>query len=43
MRVTDVVIQWEDAQGIQVDIDISNEVDKYRLTVGGYSRDVDRY
>ena len=33
MRVTDVVIQWEDTRGIQVDIDISNEGDGYRLTV----------
>ena len=25
--------------GVQVDIDISNESDKYRLAVGGYSGD----
>ena len=37
MRVTDIVLQWEDIRGMQVGFDIGNESDGYRLTVGGYS------
>ena len=39
----DIVLQWEDTRGMQVGIDIRYASDGYRLTVGGYSRDVDRY
>ena len=34
MRVTDIVLQWEDTRGIQVGTDICNESDIYRLSVG---------
>ena len=37
MRVTAIVLQWEDTRGMQVGIDIGNESDGYRITVGGYS------
>ena len=43
MRVTDIVLQWEDTREMQVGIDIGNESDGYRLTVGGYSADAGRY
>ena len=43
MRVADIVLQWEDTPGIQVGIEIGNKSDGYRLTVGGYSGDADRY
>ena len=43
MRVTDIVLQWENTRGMQVGIDIDNESDGYRLTVGEYSRDAVRY
>ena len=43
MRVTDIVLQWEDTRGMQVGIDIGNESNGYRLTVGVYSRDAGRY
>ena len=43
MRVTDIVLQWVDTRGIQVDIEISNEIDGYRLTVGGFSGDAGWY
>ena len=43
MRVTDIVLQWEDTREMQVGIDIGNESDGYRLTVGGYSGDAGRY
>ena len=37
MRVTDIVLQWEVAQGMQIGVDIGSESDGYRITVGGYS------
>ena len=37
MIVTDIVLQWENTRGLQIGIDICNEIDGYRLTVGGYS------
>ena len=37
MRVTDIDLQWEDTRGMQVCIDIGNQSDGYRLTVGVYS------
>ena len=37
MRVTDIVLQWEATRGMQVGIDIGNEIDGYRLTGVGYS------
>ena len=43
MRVTDIVLQWEDTRGTQVGINIGSESDGYRLTVGGYSGDAGRY
>ena len=43
MRVTDIVLQWEDTRGMQVGIDIDNENDGYRLTVVGYTSDSGRY
>ena len=43
MKVTDIVLHWGDTRGMQVGIDIGNERDGYRLTVGGYSGDADRY
>ena len=43
MRVTDIILQWADMRGMQVGIDIGNESDGYRLTVGGYSGDAGRY
>ena len=30
----DIVLQWKDTRGIQVGIDIGNESDGYRLTLG---------
>ena len=33
----DIVLQWKDTRGMHVGIDIGNESDGYRLTVGGYS------
>ena len=36
MRVTDIVLQWEDTREIQVGIETGNDSDGYRLTVGGY-------
>ena len=41
--MTDIVLQWEDTREMQVGIDIGNESDGYRLTVGGYSGDAGRY
>ena len=32
--VTDIVLQWEDTREIQLDIDIGNQSDRYRLTMG---------
>ena len=43
MRVTDIVLQWDDSQGIRVGIEIGNESDRYCLSVGGYSGDSGRY
>ena len=43
MKVTDIVLHWGDTRGMQVGIDIGNERDGYRFTVGGYSGDADRY
>ena len=43
MRVTDIVLQWENTRGMQLGIDIGNESDEYRLTLGGYSGDAGRY
>ena len=43
MRVTDIVLQWEDTRGMQVCINIGSESDGYRLTVGGYSGDAGMY
>ena len=43
MRVADIVSQWKDIRGIQVGIDIGNQSDIYRFTVGGYSGDAGRY
>ena len=43
MRVTDIVLQWEDTRGMQVGFDIGNESDGYCLTVEGYSGDAGRY
>ena len=43
MRVTDIVLQWEDTRLMQVGIDFGNESDEYRLTLGGYSADAGRY
>ena len=43
MRVTDTVLQWEDTRAIQEGIDIGNQSDGYRLTMGGYSGDSGRY
>ena len=43
MRVTAIILQWKDTRGMQADIDIGNEGDSYRLTVGGYSGDAGRY
>ena len=37
MRVTNIVLHFEVNRGMQVGIDIGNESDGYRLTVGGYS------
>ena len=33
MRVTDTVLQWEDARGMQSGIDFGNESDGYCLSV----------
>ena len=43
MRVTGIVLQWEDTLEMQVGIDISNKSDGYRLTLEGYSGDACRY
>ena len=43
MRVTAIVLQWEDTREMEVGIDIGNESDGYRLTVGVYSGDGGRY
>ena len=43
IRVTDIVLQWEDTWEMQVGIDIGSESDGYRLTVGGYSGDAGMY
>ena len=43
MKVTDIVLQWEDTREMQEGIDIGNESDGYRLTVGGYTGDAGRY
>ena len=43
MRVTDIVLQWEDTRAIQVGIDIGNQSDGCRHTVGGYSGDACRF
>ena len=37
MRVTDIVLQWEVAQGMRIGVDIGSESDGYRITVGGYA------
>ena len=37
MRVTAIVLHCEDTRAMQVGIDIANESDGYRITVGGYS------
>ena len=37
MIVTDIVLQWEDTQGMQVGLDIGNVSDGYRLTVEEFS------
>ena len=42
MRVTDIVLQWEDTRGMQVDIDIRYASDGYRFAMGGCSGDADR-
>ena len=34
MRVTDIVLHWEDTRGVQVGTDICDESDIYRLSVG---------
>ena len=41
--MTDIVSQWEDTREVQVDIDIGNQSDGYRLTMGGYSGGAGRY
>ena len=42
--MTYIVLQWEDTRMVQVGIiDIGNESDGYRLTVGGYSGNTGRY
>ena len=41
--MTDIVLQWEDTWEMQVDIDIGNQSDGYRLTLEGYSGDAGRY
>ena len=42
--MTDIVLQGGIlGGGVQVDIDISNKIDGYRLTVGGNSCDAGRY
>ena len=43
IKVTDIVLQWEDTREIQLDIDIGNQSDRYRLTMGGYSGDAGRH
>ena len=43
MRVTAIVLQWEDTRGMQTGIDIGSESDEYRLTTGVYSGDGGRY
>ena len=43
MSVTDVILHWEDTWVMQVDIDIGNQSDGYRLTMGGYLGDAGRY
>ena len=37
MRVTDISLESEDSPGMPVGIDIGNESDGYRLTMGGHS------
>ena len=37
MRVTYIVLQWEVTRKMHIGIDIGNESDGYRITVGGYS------
>ena len=43
MRVLDNVLQWEITLGTQLGIDVGSETGGYRLTVGGYSGNADRY
>ena len=43
MRVTDIVLHWGYTRRMQVGIDIGNESDGYRLTVGGYTGDAGRF
>ena len=43
LSATDIILQWEDTQAMQVGIDIGVEGDGYRLTVGGYSGDAGRF
>ena len=42
MRVTDIVLKWEDTRGMHAGIDIGIESDGYRFSVGGYSGYVGR-
>ena len=43
MRVTNIVLHWEGYLGMQLGIDIGNESDEYRLTLGEILGDAVRY